>query len=88
MANNLTRPQEREKCLNEDVSAVYLVENEVLTDVCNDIEAVKSDFLVQEVYEHRRQHVQKLEVFYKMVFVCSNERQVADDQQDGAKVLD
>jgi hypothetical protein len=57
-------------------------------DICNNVKAIHSDLLVDEVYEKRDDYVDKLEALNHVVLVRPHESQVPNDEHDHPKVLD
>ena len=82
-----TREQD-EKGLHKEMSTVDLADDNVFGDVCEEVEAVVGDLLVNHVDKERGDDVHHLETLHDLVLIGLYVGQISDDENDHSEVLD
>ena len=59
----------------------------MLANVCDDIKTVQSDLRINQVNKQTSENIYKLEAFYQMVLICSDKREVSDDNNYHSQVF-
>ena len=83
----MSRTEEDKQGLDKKMAAVHLRQNYVFANVSNDIEAVKSDFFINEVNKHRCNDVHQFKALNQVMLVGADKSKVSQDKNNHAHML-